>query len=319
MKSIGLTLFFFCTVLLPMLGQIKEIPLYPAGKEIPLSRACAEVEKMDTAKGGIPGRFSKVQTPRLVFFPAKPANSPKAKSKAHAKSPKPLISKAPALLVVPGGGYSFVSYENEGRQMGERFSAEGFDVYVLVYRLPLPECQTESKWVPLTDAMTASEYLRGLGYNHLFVLGFSAGGHLASSLLTLADRNPWHTPVPQPTAACLVYPVIDMDHYQHTGSRRKLLGADTNSAWQSLFSTQKQVKAGVAPTILIHASDDKAVAWQNALLFTEALQQVGTKAELHLFPEGGHGFGIGPANRKVAPDWVPLTVRFFKKFIQTTP
>jgi acetyl esterase/lipase len=116
-----------------------------------------------------------------------------------------------------------------------------------------------------------------------------------------------------------VYPVIDLDHYQHTGSRRKLLGADTNSAWQSLFSTQKQVKAGVAPTILIHASDDKAVAWQNALLFTEALQQVGTKAELHLFPEGGHGFGIGPANRKVAPDWVPLTVRFFKKFIQTTP
>jgi acetyl esterase/lipase len=277
-------------------AQPKVLKLYPDGN-IPLSKPCSVVEKMDTSKEGYPGRISKVVEPSLWFYP----------SKSSQKGIRRTI------LVIPGGGYSFVSVDNEGRKMGERLSYEGYDVFVLVYRLPLAECQTEIKWVPLTDAMAAMKRICDLGYDKIGLIGFSAGGHLASSLSTLNEKNPHHPAVKVPDAACLVYPVVDFEKYIHTGSRKKLLASDTNSTeWVSFFSTQNQVSSKTPPTILIHSVDDKSVPWQNSLLYSEALIKAGIKAEFHLFPSGGHGYGLGPIQKNDAPDWLPLVLDFFK-------
>lgn len=198
--------------------------------------------------------------------------------------------------------------------MGERFSKEGYDVFVLLYRLPEPDCQTTPKWVPLTDAMNALQLIWDRQYQKVGLVGFSAGGHLASCLSTLMDKNPHRTAVQPVNAACLVYPVIDLATYKHTGSRKKLLGADTNSTGMiELFSTQNQVHPKTPPTILIHSMDDKAVPWQNSMLYTEALHKQGVKAALHLFPKGGHGFGMGKPEKSESPDWVPLVLDFFKE------
>ena len=286
--------FLICT---KAFSQPKKIPVYP-GHYIPLSKLCLHQVIIDTVTGGIPNRISKVEVPELWFYPAVQMGDRGKR----------------AVLVIPGGGYSFVSVENEGRKMGERLSKEGYDVYVLVYRLPMPDCQTDSKWVPLTDAMNSLQMIWDLKYQKVGVIGFSAGGHLASTLSTLIERNPHHLAVEPPNAVCLLYPVVDLEKYKHTGSRKKLLGADTNTKeWVDLFSTHLQVNAKTPKTILIHSSDDIAAPWQNSLLYTEALQKVGVKAEFHLFPVGGHGYGLGSSERKGAPDWVPLMLNFFSE------
>jgi acetyl esterase/lipase len=291
--------FFFCFLMPSAFAQVKVIPLYPL-HSIPLSQPCLHQEIIDTTKTGLPDRISKVSEPRIWLYPAK-------KKEDRGKK---------ALLVLPGGGYSFVSVENEGRKMGERFSKAGYDVVVLIYRLPVSDCQTDSKWVPLTDAMNALQWIWNQKYAKVGLIGFSAGGHLAASLSTLMEKNPHRPSLPQVNAACLVYPVIDFETYTHTMSRKKLLGADTSSAgFLREFSLQHQVNAKTPPSVLIHSADDKTVPWQNSLLYTEALQKAGVKAEFHLYPSGGHGFGLGKSERDDAPDWVPLALQFFKKML----
>jgi acetyl esterase/lipase len=296
-KYFQVFLFLFSSI---AMAQPEVIALYPDGK-IPLSKACNTKEVIDTTKEGRVGRIKNVTRPEIFFW----------------KSQKPGARRT-ALLLLPGGGYSFVSYDNEGRRMAERLQSEGFDIFVLKYRLPNSECQTEKTWAPLTDAMAALDYVKKRGYDNVGLMGFSAGGHLGASLITLFDKNPHYPAVSPPDFACLVYPVINLKEYKHTGSRKNLLGADTTEAMMKQFSLEQQVSQATPPTLLIHSIDDQSVPYQNSELFFQSLLKHKVHAEIHLFPFGGHGFGLGKSVRPEAPEWIPLAVDFFERFSKPT-
>jgi len=279
-----------------LIAQTEEIYLYPDGT-IPLNKKCAEVEKNDSTKEGRVGRIKNIQVPRMTFW----------------RSLKP-TKKRTALLVIPGGAYLFVSFENEGRKVAERFNNEGFDVFVLKYRLPNAKCQENQAWVPLTDAMTALDLIQQRGYEKVGVVGFSAGGHLAASLSVLYDKNPFYKAVKPPAYSCLMYPVISFKNFVHIGSRNHLLGRDTTEKMIQQFSLENQITSQTPPTLLIHSADDQAVLYQNSELYFQSLLKNKVHAEIHIFPFGGHGFGLGRSEREKAPEWVPLAIDFFNRF-----
>ena len=281
---------------LMVFSQPEEYLLYPDGI-FPLSKPCSVKEKTDSTNEGRPGRIRNIQIPGMVYW------------KSFKPNPKKL-----ALLVIPGGGYSFVSFENEGRKIAERFQNEGYDVYVLKYRLPNAQCQTNMAWVPLTDAMTALELVQNRGYEKVGVIGFSAGGHLAASLSTLFDKNPYKTAVKPPSYCCLLYPVISFSRFPHLGSYKNLLGKDTTAEFVEQFSIEKQISTKTPPTLLIHSADDQSVDYQNSEIYFQSLLKKKVHAEIHLFPFGGHGYGLGKSERSEAPNWVELATDFFERF-----
>lgn len=278
-----------------LMAQPEIIPLFK--ETVPLNIACNQSESADSTKEGRPSHYRKVQSPRLCIW----------------KSMKP-GKKNKAVLVIPGGGYQFVSFENEGRRIAERFQNEGYDVFVLIYRLPSAICQKEPMWAPLTDAMEALKQVQEQGYETVAVLGFSAGGHLAATLCTLFDKNPYHSPVKPPDLACLVYPVISMEEWTHKGSRKNLLGKDTTKSNLELFSPHLQVSAKTPPILLVHSIDDQSVPYQNSELLFKAMLEKKVHASLYLYPTGGHGYGIGRITRPEAPDWIPSCLDFFEQY-----
>lgn len=286
--------FTICLLLssLQGLAQTEVLPLYPDGK-IPLGKPCSLAEIYDTTEEGRPNFHKNITKPALYNW------------KTYKPNPK-----RNAVLVIPGGGYSFVSMENEGRKVAERLASEGFEVFVLKYRLPNSECTFHQEWAPLTDAMQALERIRKLGFLNIGVIGFSAGGHLAASLTLLSKRNPYASLVEPPLYTCLLYPAISFCNFQDMGSRKNLLGANPPDSLIQRFSLEKQVTSKTSPILLIHSIDDGAVAYQNSeLLFAELIKQK-SHAEIHLFPVGGHGYGLGSVERREAPNWLPLFLDF---------
>lgn len=291
-KRILIALSTFFLSLLFSYAQTEILPLYPDGK-IPLAKACSLIEVFDTTEDGRPNFHKNITKPELYNW------------KTYKPNPK-----RNAVLVIPGGSYSFVSMENEGRKVAERLASEGFEVFVLKYRLPNPECVLHKEWVPLTDAMNALERIRKLGFLNVGVIGFSAGGHLAGSLMLLSKRNPYAAPIEPPTYTCLLYPAISFYNYPDMGSRKNLLGPNPVDSIVQRFSLEKQIVKKVPPILLIHSIDDEIVAYQNSeLLFGELIKQK-SHAEIHLFPLGGHGYGIGSVEKKEAPNWLPLFLDF---------
>ena len=278
-------------------AQPEVVGVYPGGKVL-LAKACALKEKVDTATSGRPLFFSKVTLPEMHYY------------KTYKPNPR-----RTAILVIAGGSYQFVSIDNEGRKVAERLQSEGYDVYVLKYRPPLADCQTEPSWVPLTDAMAAIDVIRKRGHERVGVMGFSAGGHLAASLSTLYNQNPHFQAIAPPDFCCLVYPVISMEENQHKATLKNLLQADsTSKAKLALFSLNQQVNPKTPPTLLIHSVDDEVVPYQQSELYFESLLKNKVHAEIHLFPLGGHGYGLGKTERPEAPEWINLAIDFFERF-----
>jgi len=213
-----------------------------------------------------------------------------------------------ALLVIPGGAYTFVSIRNEGVDIARVFNAAGYHVYVLAYRLP-GEGWTDRADVPLRDAQRALRLIRsragldGFAEADVAVMGFSAGGHLAASLLTGFDErlgdavDPIDQISARPKAGLLIYPVISMaPPYTHALSAQTLLGNAPDRALIERRSPAMHVTDRTPPIFLAHSLDDKAVPYQNSMMMAEALTATGRAPETHLFAEGGHGYGLGPAN-----------------------
>jgi acetyl esterase/lipase len=218
---------------------------------------------------------------------------------------RPQTPNGASLLVIPGGGYEFVSIANEGVDVAARTCALGYTVFVLNYRLPA-EGWADGPNVPLQDAQRAMRVIRsaasrfGVDPARVAVVGFSAGGHLAASLTTgfgerlypaadEADRLD-----ARPAAAALIYPVITMTRpYTHEGSRRLLLGSSPSDALVAARSPELHVGAAVPPVFLAHACDDTAVPVENSLMMMAAMRAARRPVEAHLFQEGGHAFGTG--------------------------
>lgn len=216
--------------------------------------------------------------------------------------PVPGKQSQTAIVICPGGGYGGLSGSKEGTQIGEWLAQFGITSFVLKYRHGGGVHQHP---VPLSDAQRAVRIVRslasGMGYSseQIGVMGFSAGGHLAASVGTHFDvgnkdaTNPIEQQSCRPDFLVLVYPVISMDaSFTHGGSRVNLLGEKPDDALVKLMSNELQVTDETPPTFIVHCSDDTAVPVENALRFYRALVDHKVPAELHVFAEGGHGFGM---------------------------
>ena len=209
---------------------------------------------------------------------------------------------APTVLVCPGGGYAGCSMDKEGREFAKWFNDLGINAVVLKYRL---STEGWSHPAPLQDATRAMRLTRlnaekwGVDVDKIGVMGFSAGGHLASTIATHFDAgnskalNPVEKMSSKPNLAILCYPVITMGPKTHAGSRNGLLGKNPTNELVDYLSNEKQVTPDTPPTYLVHAVDDRIVAVENSLMIFDALRANGVDVEMHILNAGGHGFGLG--------------------------
>ena len=221
------------------------------------------------------------QTPTLTRYPAREGAN----------------TSGAAFVVCPGGGYSVLA-EHEGAPVAAWLAGLGMDAYVLHYRVH------ESNRHPdmLDDARRAVRVVRQSGAAKVGILGFSAGGHLAATAATLFDAGVPDAPDPveqqssRPDCAVLIYPVITLrDPHAHAWSRSRLLGDDFSEQRVALLSPDEQVTQGTPPLFLVHSADDTGVPVHNSLLLASAASAAGVPFALHVFPSGGHGYGMGAA------------------------
>lgn len=275
-------------------GKFEEVfKLWPNEVQFQLSK-----EKQQPEKWGKWG-FVNVHEPTLAYYPAK-------KEKANGM----------AILVIPGGGYSQVCINHEGHRVGEWFSDHGIAAFVLKYR-----CQPYQHPVPLMDAQRALRLIRfnakkfNIKPDRIGVIGFSAGGHLASSLSVHYDlktkdaKDEIDKVSARPDFAVLLYPVISMEPgIVHQGSRNNLIGKNPDPKLLELMSTDKQVNKNTPPTFLVHGKADKGVLPKNSELYLAALKENKVPAELLMVDNAGHGFGLGNNWADKCLEWLVKTL-----------
>ena len=189
-----------------------------------------------------------------------------------------------AIIACPGGGYAGIATTHEGHVMAAWFNSQGITYAVLHYRMPYGNHE-----IPLSDAHQAIRYMRKhaaqWNIHQLGIMGFSAGGHLASTAATNFDEET------RPDFQILFYPVITMGDYTHQGSRNLLLGKNPSEELVKLYSNELQVIEQTPPAFIMHSSDDKTVPVQNTINYYLELCKHGIPASVHFYPMGGHGWG----------------------------
>lgn len=202
----------------------------------------------------------------------------------------PDADKATGLAVVccPGGGYSHLAMDHEGYEWASFFNERGIALIVLKYRMPHANPD-----VPISDAKEALRVVRenaqkwNIDPQKVGIMGSSAGGHLASTVSTHSDM------LTAPAFQILFYPVVTFDYkYTHQGSRHNLIGKNAAQELVTLYSNEKQVSNLTPPAIMLLSDDDTAVPSPNSVNYYLALKQHGIKATMHIYPSGGHGWGI---------------------------
>ena len=209
-----------------------------------------------------------------------------------------------AIVVLPGGGYSHLSETKEGSDVAKWLNSLGITAFVLKYRLGMKYHEPNQ----LLDAARALRTVRArakewnLDTNRIGILGFSAGGHLASTLSTHFDAgNAAATDAiekvsSRPDLSILIYPVITMGEFAHGGSKKNLLGDNPTAEQVKKYSNELQVTKDTPPTFLVHTMTDATVPVENSLLYVAALRKAGVPFEFHLYEQGPHGFGLAPTN-----------------------
>ena len=213
------------------------------------------------------------------------------------------------MLVVPGGGYQFVSLDNEGSQIAEWLVQRGVAAFVLHYQVG-PRYHYPA---PIEDGQRAMSYIRAhaadfaIKPDRIGIWGFSAGGHLASSVATHFDAgqpdaaDPVDRVTDRPDFAIFAYGVLSMEsEITHPGSRMNLLGPTPDPALVEEFTNAKQVTHDTPPCFLFHTATDPVVPVLNSVNFYLALLKAGVPAEMHIFEQGPHGVGLGGKRSAVA-------------------
>jgi acetyl esterase/lipase len=264
-------------------AQSFTLPLWTG--EIPNNRKTNEVEVRDSSDVI---RVSNVQIPDItVYLPTK------------------VYATGQAVVICPGGGYVRLAYDKEGLDIAKWLNSKGIAAAVLKYRLPISSNNIVPYKSPLLDAKRAIRMVRyyaskwNIDKNKIGVMGFSAGGHLASTLGTHFDygdpnaTNEIDKMSSRPDFMVLGYPVITFTKpFMHKGSRDALLGENPDSSLIKFYSNELQVKDDTPPTFIVQADDDGAVPVENSIVFFEALHKKNIPVEMHIYPEGGHGFGL---------------------------
>ena len=214
-----------------------------------------------------------------------------------------------AVVICPGGGYASVWHVKEGTEVAKWFNGLGVSAFVLFYRMPNGHAT-----VPLTDAQTALKIIHkrakewNIDSTKIGIMGFSAGGHLASTVGTH-----FKTSEERPAFMILAYPVVTMDStLTHRGSRDNLLGKRPSDEFVKLYSNELQVTNKTPQTFICHATDDKTVSVKNSIQLYEALKENKIEAELDTFAVGGHGFGMRKRGIPV-DNWSELLKKWMSK------
>jgi acetyl esterase/lipase len=213
-------------------------------------------------------------------------------------------TKRPCVIICPGGGYSILAAGHEGSDLAKYFNSIGVNALVLKYRIPNDANQIDKTIAPLQDAQQAILLARtnagswGIDKNKIGIMGFSAGGHLASSLAThysdVKIENPSSVSL-RPDFQILIYPVISFGPEGHEGSRINLIGnANDEKTKKAIdyFSSEKQITKNSPPAFLVHSKDDDAVTVANATHYYNNLIANKVPAEIYLYEKGGHGYGM---------------------------
>ncbi|PYF75200.1 alpha/beta hydrolase [Pedobacter nutrimenti] len=286
-------LLFFCFSGLSLNAQ-QVIPLYNG--QIPGNLSCGVTERVPV-KGEVAG----VTVPTLTVFVAEKTDPLKG-----------------AVLIIPGGGYDHLAMTHEGFDVAKAYNAKGITAFVLKYRLPSEsQCFADKKLVPLMDAQQAMVIIRSrakewnIDPQNVGVNGFSAGGHLAATLLTrynmnlTADKNANL----KPNWGVLGYPVISMaDSLGKSGTKKNLIGMEASATEKEYFSAERHVDAATPFCFIFQAQDDRTVSVQHSLLFYQALLKNKVPSELHIFPKGGHGFGLH--NKSTSESWFEQMIQW---------
>ena len=258
-------------------------------------------EELQTFNKVVDSLTTKVSIPTLtIFFP-----------------PKDLANGA-AVLICPGGGYGVLLTKREGSDVARAFAKLGVTALVLKYRLPDDKIMKDKSIGPLQDALQALKTVRrnagkwNIDINKIGIMGFSAGGHLASTAGTHFDasliENSENINL-RPDFMILVNPVISFsDSIGHIGSRKNLLGETPSLERIKFFSNELHVNQSTPPTFLVHAGDDTVVSPENSFSFYHALKKNKVYAELHIYSQGEHGFLKKPA----FDEWFGRTVNWMK-------
>lgn len=294
----SLLMILMCTANLNAQEIIKLYPgVIPGSKPTP-------ADFKETAPVGDDGiiRISKVSEPTLtVFLPSKEK------------------ATGAAVIICPGGGYGILAINHEGYNVAKRFNEIGVAAFVLKYRLPNDAIMVDKSFGPLMDAEQAIYLVRGQAKKwnvdpaKIGIMGFSAGGHLASTLTVHYDdvkiENKEKLSL-RPDFSILIYPVISFIESPHTGSANNLAGANATQAQKEYFSNERHVTPQTPPTFLVHANDDNGVPVQNSIIFNQALVANKVKSEMHLYQGGGHGFGLN--NKTTSDDWFERLTNWMK-------
>ena len=275
-------------------GQLAKIDLYPEGIE------CLNVikQKIDYDESG--RIYRKVANPQIWYYPSQKLKSSKDKA---------------AVLIIPGGGYEALWIDKEGVDVAKWLNGLGISAFVLKHRIPYwegKECRSD---VALADAQRAMRIIRKnskkweINSKKIGVLGFSAGGHLASTLSTHHDQGIRRSNLEiekfasRPDFSILIYPVVTMKQpYVHMGSRKSLIGKVPSNEIVEYFSNEMQVKADTPPAILIHSDNDLGVLVENSVNYYLALRKHKIPAALHVWEDGGHGYGLAKGKGSIK-DW----------------
>ena len=266
-------------------------PLYP--DKIPNSKPVPEEETIEQTNGIT--IVSKISIPTLSIFlpPAAKANGT-------------------AVIICPGGGYWVNAISHEGTDVARKFNEIGVAAFVLKYRIPDDATMVRREIGPLQDAQEAIKTVRqrakewNVNVNRIGIMGFSAGGHLAST----AGTHFSNVVIPdagnislRPDFMILIYPVISFqDTIGHIGSRDQLIGKQPSQEKINEYSNELQVTSETPPAFLVHASDDDTVNPDNSISFYQSLIKHKVPSELHLYQRGGHGFGM--YNKTTDDQWM---------------
>lgn len=248
-------------------------------------------------------RISKISRPALTVY-------------------KPQKPNGKAVIICPGGGYSILAFDKEGTRVAEEMNRWGITAFVLKNRLPDDSINIDKSLAPLQDAQQAIRMIRqqaknfGINPQQIGIMGFSAGGHLASTAAThfnfKADAGNNDTTSVRPDFAILIYPVISFDSsITHKGSRNNLVGSQPTKEKELFFSNETQVNAATPPSFLVHASDDGAVPVENSIRYYQSCVKYKVPVEMHLYPKGGHGFGM--YNKTTDDTWMERLRNWLQK------
>jgi acetyl esterase/lipase len=234
--------------------------------------------------------------------------------------PDPAIRNGTAIIICPGGGYSYLVVNGEGSDIAKELNTKGITAFVLKYRLPDDRIMKNKSIGPLQDAQQAIKIVREraadwkIDVSKIGIIGFSAGGHLASTLSTHYSTavidNALHTNL-RPDFSILIYPVISFQEgILHKGSKKALIGADADTALINNFSNELQVTGNTPPAFLVACNDDKVVPVLNTIRYFIALHEHGVNAEMHIYEHGGHGFGLH--NKTTEDQWIERCYHWMK-------